>query len=348
MRVAVVFHKNPFAAPTGIDLVRLRAITSGLIIRGIETNVIAPVQHSGMLDGNIPVYGLNHFQESAPYDIVKTCYHDSIKLVPTKNKNIVSRIVRVVDSTFPERDNFFRTKLLECQKLICDRAVIVIFNNEENRSRWIKFYGGSAQTEIVPTGCPLVIPPPIRNPYHTHKKILLFLGSVAAVRILHMLNQLAEYMTDVAEIHLVGLNKAGMYGAGSGCELSPLIVNHGQKPEHDTWDYIYHADAGLAFATGPQPFDNDMSKIYSYLRGGLPILSEEPILNNELVVGLQYGSVFGYGDLAALISRCRTLLINPPIQKRDHVMERMAADYSWDRRVDRYIELFKQLVGHGF
>lgn len=263
----------------------------------------------------------------------------------TKTQNIVSRIVRVVDSTFPERDNFFRTKLLECQKLISDRAVLVIFNNEENRSRWINFYGGSAQTALVPTGCPLVIPPPVRNPYHTHKKILLFLGSVAAVRILHMLNQLAKHVTDVAEIHLVGLNKAGMYGADSNSELSSLIVNHGQKPEQEIWDYVYHADAGLAFATSPQPFDNDMSKIYSYLRGGLPILSEEPILNNDLVLGLEYGSVFGYGDLTTLISRSRTLLVNPPIQKRGYVMERMSADHSWDRRVDRYIELFNQLVG---
>lgn len=348
MRVAVVFHKNPFVAPTGIDLVRLRAIASGLISKGIETEVIAPVQHSGMIDGNIPVYGLNHFAKSGPYDIVKTCYHDSIKLVPAKNKNIVSRIVRVVDSTFPERDSLFRTKLLDCQKLISDRAALVIFNNQENRSRWIKFYGGVVQTALVPTGCPLVIPPPVRNPYHTHKKVLLFLGSIAAGRILHMLNQLAEHVTDVAEIHLVGLNKACMYGNDFGLELSSLIVNHGQKPEHEIWDYIYNADAGLAFATGPQPFDNDMSKIYSYLRGGLPTLSEEPILNNELVLGLEYGSVFGYGDLAALISRCRDLLINPPIEKRDHVMGRMAADHSWDRRVDQYIELFNQLVGHGF
>ena len=51
MRVGIVFHKDPFAPPTGIDLVRLRAIVSGLIHRGIEAEIVAPVDRDGTLEG---------------------------------------------------------------------------------------------------------------------------------------------------------------------------------------------------------------------------------------------------------------------------------------------------------
>ncbi|MHB8204035.1 MAG: glycosyltransferase family protein [Desulfomonilaceae bacterium] len=345
MRIAIIFHKDPFAPPTGIDLVRLRAISFGLAERCMRTEIIAPILRPTMLDGKIPVYGLDRLENSAPYDIVKTCYHDSIRLVPSGTGNIVSRIVRVVDHNLPKRDERFRTNLLECQELILRKAHTVIFNNEENRSRWLRMYGGSVQTALVPTGCPSVIPSPGKCPYKTDKKVLLFLGSVASPRMLIMLNELARSMREIAEIHLVGLNKSLMYGDGTDSELDPLIVTHGAKPEIETWDYIYHADLGLALATGPHSFDNDISKIYSYLRGGLPTLSEEQILNNELVVKLGYGDVFGYGDINALISRCKAILSNRPIEKRRQVMRFMVKEHSWDERVGRYLNLFEKIVG---
>ena len=136
MRVALVFHKNPFAPPAGIDLIRLRAISAGLNKRGIETDIVAPVSRRGVLEGNIKVYGVERLHDSSAYDIVKTCYHDSIRFVPPAQRIVVSRIVRVVDSKFPERDQKFRSSLLECQKMISERACAVIFNNNENRSRW--------------------------------------------------------------------------------------------------------------------------------------------------------------------------------------------------------------------
>ncbi len=345
MRVAIIFHKDPLAIPTGIDLVRLRAIASGLLRSGLQVEILAPKVQATLLDDKIPVYGLDRLNESGHYDIVKTCYHDSIRLVPNGKKNVVSRIVRVVDENLPRRDERSRANLLECQNLILEKADTVVFNNEENRSRWLKMYGDSVQTALVPTGCPSLIPPPGARPYRTHKKVLLFLGSIASARMLTMLNKLAERMVDIAEIHLVGLNKSLMYGDGTETELDPLIVNHGAKTEIETWNYIYHADIGLALATGTERFDNDISKIYSYLRGGLPTLSEEPILNNSLVMGLGYGKVFNYGDIDASVSSCKALLREPPIERRSQVMSFMAREHSWDERVRRYKVLFEKIAG---
>ena len=115
MRVGIVFHKNPLAPPTGIDLVRLRAISLGFIRKGIDAEVIAPIDREGILEGIVPVRRLEALEEAGRYDIVKTCYHDSILLIERYRGPVVSRIVRVVDHELPERDEPFRERLLRCQ-----------------------------------------------------------------------------------------------------------------------------------------------------------------------------------------------------------------------------------------
>ena len=344
MRVGIVFHKDPFAAPTGIDLVRLRAIASGLIRRGIETEIVSPVDREGMLEGIIPVRPLEILGTRSSYDLVKTSYHFSLELIDTYAGPVVSRIVRVVDDQLPERDEPFRARLLHCQELVRERASVLVLNNERNAVRWRALYGEHPPTVLVPTGCPAQLPPAHANPYGPDERVMLFIGSLAAPRMVEMLNEAAQRLQRQCTIHLVGLNKACLYGYEEPCFLDPLIVDHGERQEHEVWDYVRNAHIGLAFATGPHAFDNDISKIFTYLRGGLPVLSEEPVINNDLVRDTAYGKTFPYGDMDALCLRAAELLENPPLARRDAVMEFMASEHSWDRRVDTYVELFHQIV----
>lgn len=348
MRVAIVFHKNPCAHPVGIDLVRLRAIAQGLIKRGVETEIVSPVEGDRVLDGSIPVRPLPALREPARYDLVKTSYHDSIMLVEDFAGPIVSRIVRVVDERLPKRDEQVRKKLLRCQSLIRSRSSAVVLNNEENRERWHKMYGDSQLTRIIPTGCPAVLPDAGGNPYPPGPPPILFLGSVAAPRMVHMLNAAARQLRGSATVHLVGRNKAQMYGGDRDCMLDPLIMDHGEKVEDEVWPFIMHAAVGLALATGTDPFDNDVSKIFSYLRGGLPVVSEHPIVNNWLVDQTRMGRVFGHGMITELVASVHSLLDRPPEpQTRMAAMQFMAEHHSWDRRVESYMELFSLVLANG-
>jgi glycosyltransferase involved in cell wall biosynthesis len=345
MHVGIVFHKNPFATPSGIDLVRLRAIAGGLIRRGISAEVLAPVDREGFLDEVVPVKRLETLEEAGRYDLVKTCYHDSILLIEHYHGPVVSRIVRVVDHELPERDEPFREHLIHCQELIRDRASAVVLNNTENRDRWQNFYGSKLPIALIPTGCPECIPPLGPNPYRPGKHVLLFLGSLAAPRMVHSLNQAARLLQDRVSVHLVGLNKACMYGGAQGdCALDPLVVDHGELSENHVWDYIRYASVGLALAAGPHAFDNDVSKILNYLRGGLPVVSEEPILTNGLIRQTGFGNTFPYGNVTELVSKALELIENPLNEKRDQVMQFMAAEHSWHKRVDTYVDLFRKIL----
>jgi len=344
MRIGIVFHKDPYAPPSGIDLVRLRAIAGGLIRRGIRVEIISSVEKEGVLDGFIPVCGLSVLSETGRYDLIKTCYHPSILLADRYRGPIVARIVRVVDRKFPERDAQFRDKLLHSQEIIRSRAAVVVLNNAENRERWSALYGENPPTVLVPTGCSAEIPPASTNPYQPGERAILFLGSLAAPRMVQTLNSAAKRLSGVARIHLVGLNKACMYGGEEGCRLDPAVVDHGELRESEIWDYIRHAKIGLALATGPYPFDNDVSKVLNYLRGGLQVLSEEPIVNNDLIRKTGLGRVFKYGDLDDLVTAALDLLKNPRDEKKESAMRLMVEEHSWDRRTEVYVNLFSRIL----
>ncbi len=165
MKVGIVFHRDPTGAPSGIDLVRLRAMTRGLLARGVAAEIVAPVKEPSVIDGDIPVAPLESLGMSGRYTVVKTCYHRSIRLVQDYAGPVVSRIVRVVDEELPQRDEALRRELLECQALIHERARGIIFNNTLNLERWRRFYGVPETQRLFPRGAPRLFraTPPIRS-----------------------------------------------------------------------------------------------------------------------------------------------------------------------------------------
>jgi glycosyltransferase involved in cell wall biosynthesis len=344
LRVGIVFHKDPFAPPTGIDLVRLRAIARGLVFRGVQAEIIAPVKEPGTIEDVIPVYPLEVLGQPGRYQLIKTCYHYSVLLIDGYDGPLVSRIVRVVDDRLPERDEPFRNKLLTCQEIIKDRANVLVLNNQQNKDRWRALYGQDPPIAIIPTGCPTELPRSRGNPYNPDERVMLFLGSVASPRMVEMINAAAHALRSTCTVHLVGLNKACMYGGDTTCSLDPLVVDHGERYEQEVWDYVRHARIGLALATGPHAFDNDVSKILNYLRGGLPVLSEEPIVNNDLIIETGFGRIFKHGDVNDLVSKAKEILTNSFGDRRESVAWFMANGHSWDKRVDAYVNLFNSLV----
>jgi glycosyltransferase involved in cell wall biosynthesis len=324
--------------PIGIDIVRLRNIAFGLKTAGFDVEILAPEPSNSCIK-EIPVRSwLNSAIDS--FDLLKTCYHQSIQHVGDFSGPIISRIVRVVDEKLPERDEAIRSELLQCQELIRSRARVLVLNNEANAERWRKLYGGKPAIHLAPTGCPATLPQAGANPYDMDSTPVVFLGSIAAPRILKMINDLADAVEGIAQIHLVGKNKSRLYGKQG--SLNPRVLDHAELPEDKTWAYLAHAKAGLAFSTGPHVFDNDLSKIYSYLRAGLPVLSEQGVLNNDLIDETQMGEIFRYGDIEDLVVKTKKLLSRQ--YPREQAMAFMSRNHSWDCRVESYAKLFRDLT----
>lgn len=340
-----MFHRDPLQRPPGIDLERLTALAAGLAATGVSADILAPVEHPAAMragsGGTVAVRPLTSARDGQ-YDILKTCYHPGIDLISDFQGPVVCRLVRVVDDFRPERDEPQRARLLAWQQKIHARAGAVAFNNRQNLERWQRLYGWNRPAVLTPTGCPAEIPPRGSNPYGGGPPAVLFLGSLAAPRMVRMLNLLAEGLRGVALVHLVGLNKSALYGAP--VRLSSLVVDHGPQSGPRMWDFVTHAKLGIALAASPDEFDNDSSKVCFYLRGGLPVLCEEPILQRRLVADLEMGLSFLLGDTSGMIQGARSLLAQRLGERREVAMRRMAREHAWGRRVDTYRRLFAQLL----
>ncbi|MFH1057516.1 MAG: hypothetical protein V1797_02405 [Pseudomonadota bacterium] len=345
MRVGLVFHHDPRQRPPGIDIERLTALALGLADRGVAAEVVAPAARPGWLAAGperaIAIRPLADIP-AGRYDLLKTCYHPGIDLVDGHQGALVCRLVRVVDQERPVRDAPRRARLLAWQQKIRQRADAVAFNNPENLARWRALYGGDQPAVLTPTGCPATIPARGPNPYAPGLPVLLFLGSLASPAMARMLNHLAEALRGQAAVHLVGLNKTGLYGEA--VALSGLISDHGPQTGAALWDRVGWTQAGVALAAGPDEFDNDSSKVYAYLRAGLPVLCEAPIRQWPLIAELGMGRQFPLGDTAAMVDQARALLTDEHPQ-REAAMARMAAEQGWERRVETYLTLFRSLLG---
>jgi hypothetical protein len=333
MHIGFLFHKTPVENPSGIDQVRLRALCRGLARLGAGVTVVAPVSRPGFLGESIPVLPLQTLSGNPGFDVLKVCYHFSMEHVRDYRGPLVCRLVRVVDQRLPERDEARRDRLLACQLLAADRADGMIFNNRENAARWRALYGHAQKIALIPTGCPPEIPVPGPDPYARKLPVMLFLGSLASPRMIRLINEAAERLQGKIALHVIGQNKSRLYG-GEFLPLSPFIEEHGEIAEEAVWDYIRHARIGLALAAGPDAFDNDLSKILSYMRGGLPILCEERIPNIGQALRSGSARIFAFGD-AGDLARAALMMNSSGGKDIDpEALGRFIELNSWSRRAE--------------
>jgi glycosyltransferase involved in cell wall biosynthesis len=345
MKVGLLFPHDPRTRPPGIDTVRLLALAAGLHAAGVEADILAPVDRACRWQGQ-PLLPLAAMRGQRAYDLVKTCYHQAVSLADGFAGPLVARLVRVVDERHPSRDGARRESLLRAQDALSRRVQAVAFNNRENQERWQRFHGDRLPSVLTPTGCPGRLPALGPNPFNPGRPAVVYAGSLASPRQVEILARVASALEGKAQVHLVGRNKSGLYGRP--VRLSPLVTDHGEKPPCEVWNYLRWATAGLALAVGPEAFDNDSSKALHYLRAGLPLVCEAPILQGPLAVQLGLGRVCAHGDAAGLAGALGELLHEPPgPERRRAARTYMVRHHSWGHTVQAYLELFRDLLGKG-
>jgi hypothetical protein len=111
-------------------------------------------------------------------------------------------------------------------------------------------------------------------------------------------------------------------GPGDHTSLDASFVTWCGVADYDkSWDYMYFAQVGVAICEGVFRHNNETTKTYSYLRAGLPVVSEAGFPNDNVVTESGLGWLVTNDDLE---------------QMADKVVE--AANTKWDReRAIRYI-----------
>ncbi len=336
---------------SGVRWLRMSESLAGL---GYQVDLVT--DETDNLDIRSPLIRCTPYSEVnwRDYDVIKTEFHLGFETLLNSNGAdhpfIVAKLGSVVGSSDGDDGvHFFgdaRQHLYEVQSEISRRCRYTTVLTEPSRALWEQLYGANGNVLLVPTGVDCVVPPPGDNPYREFaEKVAVYIGSI--------------YTDKQREVNLFWqerLNRIGKLLRRHGIRLCFIGVGHtdlldgdavtylGPIPNDKIWDYQYHADVGVVLAQGPVQH-NESSKIYYYLRAGLPVVSERPVPNSELVRQASLGFVCDFDDDEQLVDRIADAANRS--WDRQFATQFVLKDHTWDRRASVYDKIFRREFGIG-
>jgi glycosyltransferase involved in cell wall biosynthesis len=287
------------------------------------------------------------------YDVVKSLFDKGFEALEyyggDRHPFIIAKLGSVVGPEDMEGIYFYgehRRQLYALQERIHRRSRFVTVLSETARQLWAECFGSAERVLLVPGAVDREIPPPGRDPYpHDGKLRCVFAGTIYNQK-----SQPEANRTLVEKLNLLGKRLGGhgarlyMFGVGDVRHLDRTHVTYlSWMPYRYTWDYFYHANVGIVVSAGPFMHNNESSKIYHYLRTGLPVVSESGFPNDYLVRESRCGIVVQSGDMSALADA--VLRAAQTTWDRAYAKHYILENHTWDKRVTVYDQLVRHELG---
>lgn len=350
IRIATVYRDSHFdnLIASDMSLIRWLRISEAFADRGYSVDMIVNAE-TGLHDKANLQYVKYGQVDWSRYDVIKTLFHqgfDSLKAAGgDRHPFIISKLGSVVGSSDgTEGVHFFgqeREVLFATQQQINAKSRYITALTSQSQELWKKEHGRSERMLLVPTGVDSEIPPPGENPYRTSdQNIAVYIGNIyeGFQREVNLLWQ--------SRLNSLGwlLRKKGIrlffVGPGMTDQLdSEAVTATGPVDDRRVWDYQYFASVGIVLGQGAMQH-NESSKIYYYLRTGLPVVSEAPVPNNHIIAEANLGFISNYHDdqmMADMVeaAACKNW-------DRAAAVNYMLKNHTWDKRVEIYDRLIKQ------
>ena len=285
------------------------------------------------------------------YDVVKTLFHRGFDALcaagGARHPFIISKLGSVVgDHDEVAGVHFFgaeRAALWETQRRIRATTRYVSLLTKASERLWEVNHGRGTPVLLVPTGVDEVVPEPRENPYRGFpERIAVYIGN------LYTDTQREVNLLWQARLQELGglLRKKGIrlsvIGPGRVDNLDPACVTClGPVENRRIWDYQYFAHAAIVLAQGVVQH-NESSKIYYYLRTGLPVVSESPVPNNHLLKDTGLGFIATYGDTPEMAQ-----LVAAAVEKKwekEAAVRYMLRLHTWKQRAQVYDRLIQEAL----
>jgi len=351
IRIATVYSQKSIRRLYKMSTIRWFRMSEALANKGYSVDMI--VNNSGKIKHLSPTLRLMPYDKVrwAHYDIIKTLFHEGFECLMkegvSNHRFIISKLGSVVSHKEHSGVHFHgraRKKLYDIQTEISYKSKYVSLLTEASRDLWMEEFGRRDNVLLVPTGVDADIPLPSNNPYRKFKeKIAVFIGNIYSskkqrdvnLRWQRRLNMIGKLLKKKGiRLCLVVFGSADRLDASSVTYIGPIDNKF-------MWDYQYFADAGLVLAQGAEQH-NESSKIYYYLRTGLPVISDNSIPNNNLISKTGLGFIAGYGndkEFADLVDKAVCIDWG---QKRNEAIRYILNNHTWEKRV----EIYDKLINH--
>ena len=283
------------------------------------------------------------------YDVVKTLFHIGFETLEahggSRHPFIVSKLGSVVDPVDREGIFFYgreRERLYAVQQRVNAASRYVTLLSHPAEALWRDCVDAHKDILLVPGGVDADIPAPGRDPYPRHSgKRCLFAGNIYGKR----------SQPEANSVLVTKLNRLGSLLANRGCRLYLLgsgdvrgldrhcVILLGTASYPDTWDFIRFADVGIVVSAGIH-HNNESSKIYHYLRAGLPVVSEAGFPNDHVIREARLGYLVDNGNLEQMARKVEDAAHRD--WNRDDAINYILDNHTWDKRVEVYDNLFKK------
>lgn len=281
------------------------------------------------------------------YDVVETNFHqgwDTLEAFGgTSHPFIVAKLGSVVGDHDMPGIYFYgagRERMLRTQRAIHQGARFVTVLTEPARALWLQLFGPRERMLVVPGAAAADIPARGRDPYPPGQGTrVLFSGNVyttqpEATRVLvDKLNRLGAGLAPGARLFFAG--------PGDTRRLDPAVVTHlGVASYLDAWQHMLHAHVGVVVSAGPFMHNNESTKIYHYLRAGLPTVCESGFPNEHVLHESGLGMVTPSEDITQMVASVRRASMRS--WDREAGMRYILARHTWDARMELYDTLFRR------
>ena len=284
------------------------------------------------------------------YDVVKTFFDLGFRTLEkyggVGHPFTISKLGSVVDARDREGIYFYgerREEMFATQERINESSRYVTLLSEGARELWVELFGPKQNILLVPGAAdrdiPALGPDPFPPGDHTR---VLFAGNVYT----------RDYQEEANEVLVAKLNRLGALLRSSGCRLymigvgdvsrlDPECVTYlGSVPHDDAWSVFGHANVGVVVSAGSFMHNNESTKIYHYLRAGLPVVSESGFPNDDVVRQSGLGFVVDSGDLPGMAQRVEDAAA--ATWDRAAAARYITENHTWDTRVEVYERIFRQ------
>lgn len=281
------------------------------------------------------------------YDIVETNFHQGWETLERYGGAAHPFVVAKLGSVVANRDMpgiyFFgdeRERMFRTQQAIHRGARFVTLLTEPARALWSQLFGPRERLLVVPGAAAADIPPRGPDPFPADGVMrVLFSGNVYTTQpeanrvLVDKLNDLGARLAPHARLYFAG--------PGDTRRLDRAAVTHlGVIPYADAWQHMLHAHVGIVVSAGAFMHNNESTKIYHYLRAGLPTVSESGFPNDHVVHESGLGLVTPSGDMARMAQAILEAGARP--WNREAAVRYILQHHTWDVRMAAYDAAFRR------
>jgi glycosyltransferase involved in cell wall biosynthesis len=281
------------------------------------------------------------------YDVVKTVFHAGFETLRryggADHPFIIAKLGSVVGGEDLPGVYFYgeqREELFAIQERIRDRARYVTVLSRQGGDLWRQWHGDQPELLLVPGGVDEKLPRVGRSPYRQEEtKTVLFAGNIYSPSVQPEAHEvLVDKLNELGRLLIPRSARLHFLGTGDTRRLDREVIRvHGSVPYRRSWPYLWFADVGVVVSAGKFMHNNESTKLYHYLRAGLPIVSESGFPNDGLVVDSGHGRVVASGSMARMADAVAEVAAGE--WDRQAAIDFVLCRYTWDRRCETYRQI---------